>query len=159
MSKNVHAAAKSDDFPLSCCVQRYDQFAKQDPNLVCGRLGMDQILSVVQMLACDWVALIDVPFMDKCRLRTVNWTFGRAFLPFMMNDDYTKKSGEMMVEEPLEALPAYGAERDAQHTLELIGRLSDLDVRTFFFFTTGELIQLIYATYYNRAVSTAYWTK
>ena len=90
--------------------------------------------SVVQILACDWVALIDVPFMDKCRLRTVNWTFGRAFLPFMMNDDYTKKSGEMMVEEPFEAIPGYGAERDAQHTLELIGRLSDLDVRTFFFF-------------------------
>ncbi|KAG2186724.1 hypothetical protein INT44_002950 [Umbelopsis vinacea] len=44
-----------------------------------------------------------------------------------MNDDYTKKSGEMMADEPLEALPVYGAEKDAQHTMELIGRLSDLD--------------------------------
>ncbi|KAH8553440.1 Rho GTPase activation protein [Umbelopsis sp. PMI_123] len=44
-----------------------------------------------------------------------------------MNDDYSKKSGEIMAEDSLEIPQAFGPERDAQNTLELIGKLSDLD--------------------------------
>jgi hypothetical protein len=85
--------------------------------------------------------------MEKCRLRTANPSFCRAFLPFLMNDDYSKKSGEIMAEDSLEIPQAFGPEKDAQNTLELIGKLSDLDVSAFsfwFFFVFLVSVKLIF---------------
>lgn len=52
---------------------------------------------------------------------------GRVILDFMMSDDYSKKSGEMLAEESHDNPPSNGIDREAQHTQELVGKLSDLD--------------------------------